>query len=238
MSLELIDYVNGTFSVIFVSISIIIGIILITKYFKTKQKILFLVGLTWILLVEPWYPSSFAFICFLFTGTLPPDRIYLLLGTILTPFGLIIWIYAYTEFMNVKRKKSILILLVLIGILYEIILFYLWFSNPYTIGVVTGPVDVNYNLIINIYLIGLLIIVEVTGITFARATMKSPDPETQLKGKFLLSAWLFFLGGSILDLLSWNSIIILTIARLILIISALAFYSSFNLPSWIKKKFL
>ena len=230
----MIDYINGTFSLILVSISFVVGIILISKYFKTKEKTFALVGLSWMFLVEPWFPSTFAFLCFLFTKLLPPDRIYLLLGTILLPVGLLIWIYAYTEFMSVKKQKLILIVLAMIGIAYEIYLIYFWISNPSIIGFVTGPVDVNYNLVVNIYLISLLILLEVTGIIFARATIKSPEPETRLKGRLLLVAWLFFLCGSILDIISANSILILFVARILLIISALAFYSSFNLPNWMK----
>lgn len=238
MDFEQIDYVNGTFSLIFVSISIIVGISLILKYFKNKEKIFIFVGLTWIFIAEPWFPSSFAFICYLLTNTLPPERVYLLLGTVLTPLGLIVWVYAYTEFMYSKKQKLYLIILVIIGVIYEVILFYFWIVDPSAIGVVIGPVDINYNIIFNIYLVCLLIFLEVTGISFAISTMKSPEPETKLKGKFLLLAWLLFLGGSILDLISSNSIIILTIARIVLIFSALAFYSSFNLPSWIKKVFI
>ena len=233
----MIDYINGTFSLILVSISFIVGIILIFKYFKTKEKIFVLVGLSWIFIVEPWFPSTFAFLCFLLTNKLPPDRIYLLLGTILLPFTLLIWIYAFTEFMSIKKQKLILILLAIIGVVYEIYLMYYWISDPYIIGFITGPVDVNYNIVVNIYLISLLILVEVTGIIFARATIRSPELETKLKGKLLLIAWLLFLCGSILDIISANSILILSIARIILIISALAFYSSFNLPNRMKKLF-
>ena len=231
----MIDYINGSFSLILVSISFIVGIILISKYFKTKEKTFVLVGLSWMFLVEPWFPSTFSFLCYLFTGLLPSERIYLLLGTVLLPLGVLVWIYAYTEFMYVKKQKLILIVLAMIGVVYEIYLIYFWISNPSVIGEVTGPVDVNYNLVVNVYLISLLILLEVTGIIFARATIKSPEPETRLKGRLLLIAWLFFLTGSILDIISANSILILSIARILLIISAFAFYSSFNLPKWMKR---
>jgi len=59
---------NGTLSIIYVFISILVGGTMIAAYFKKKEKLLLLVGLTWIGLVMPWYPSSVSFIVALFNN--------------------------------------------------------------------------------------------------------------------------------------------------------------------------
>jgi len=58
MALEPLDIVNGTFGLLFVVISIILGVIIVLKYFKTKDKNFLLVGFTWIFLISGWYGTS------------------------------------------------------------------------------------------------------------------------------------------------------------------------------------
>ncbi|MBA7520541.1 hypothetical protein ES705_12637 [subsurface metagenome] len=46
MSLEPVDIISGIFSFIFVAISLFVGFLILSKYFKYKEKIYFLVGAT------------------------------------------------------------------------------------------------------------------------------------------------------------------------------------------------
>lgn len=64
MALQFIDFANGVFSLIFVSISILIGLTIFSKYFEYKRRIYLLLGLTWIGMSAPWTPSSISLLTF------------------------------------------------------------------------------------------------------------------------------------------------------------------------------
>ena len=67
---------------------------------------------------------------------------------------------------------------------------------------------------------------------------KDECQEIKLKGRFLLAAFISWTIGAIMDAALQPNIITLTIARLILISSALEFYTGFLLPEKVKKIFL
>jgi hypothetical protein len=78
----------------------------------------------------------------------------------------------------------------------------------------------------------------ITGTLFGRKSLRSDNPEIKLKGKLLIIAfWSFFI-GAIFEIISHISIIILIVGRIILISSAIEFYSGFLLPNWMKKLLL
>ena len=68
MALNPLDILNGVFSLIFVVISLFIGLVILTRYFKYKERIYFLVGATWIFISEPWWPSCVSFLVALSNG--------------------------------------------------------------------------------------------------------------------------------------------------------------------------
>ncbi len=63
MSLNQIEFYNGLTCLIFMAISIILGSKLVLKYFKDKNRVYLFVGVTWIILVEPWWPPAVSFCC-------------------------------------------------------------------------------------------------------------------------------------------------------------------------------
>ncbi len=241
MTLEPIHIVNGVFSLIFSVISIIIGLTIISKYPKSKNRTVLLVGLVWIGIVSSWYASSSSFLVALISGgngymDAPP--FYFIIGAVPLPITAFIWMIAFTDLLYKNKQKLILLIFGLVGILFEILFFALLFINYDLIGIVTSPVDAEYELFITIYQLFLVILVLVTGLLFSRESLKSEIPEIQLKGKLLVAAFISFVTGSILEILSGISILILILARLILITSSIEFYGGFMLPNWMKKLFL
>ena len=71
---------------------------------------------------------------------------------------------------------------------------------------------------------------------FSIKSIKVDDPEVKLKGKFLLIGFLSFSAASIMDALIADQLIILLIARLILISSAIEYYLGFFLPKALANK--
>jgi len=237
--MEPLDFINGIFSVIFVFISLFVGLIIFLKYFKYKDKIYLYVGTTWMLISCPWWPSSLSFLIALSNGSEGlPEQIYFLLGNVVIPLAIIFWILAFTEFLYTEKRKLLLLIFSIYGLIFEIVLFILLFLNPNLIGTLNPPVDVSYKSFVLGYLLSSVSIVAITGIMFARLSLKSKDPEVNLKGKFLVISFIAFLIGAILDSAMPLNALTIVLTRLILIISALFWYGGFLLPGWMKKRLL
>ena len=235
MSLSPTDTLNGIFSVIFVAISLFVGFVILSRYFKYKERIYLMVGATWILISEPWWPSSVSFLVALSNGVGIPPQAYFLIGNILVPLAIVFWLLAFTEFLYSEKRKLILSIFAIIGVVFEILFFSFLFLNPDLIGDLSGPVNVNYKSFIMVFLIIFLLIVVITGFLFANLSLKSKDPEVKLKGKLLIIAYISFSVGALLDSsVPFNEATIIII-RLILILSAICWYGGFILPKWMKK---
>ncbi|MFX0104628.1 MAG: hypothetical protein ACFE75_03945 [Candidatus Hodarchaeota archaeon] len=237
MTLNSVDIVNGTFSLIFVIISLFVGIVILSKYFKYKERIYFLVGVTWIFISEPWWPSSLSFLVALGNGIGISPELYFLIGNILVPLAIALWLVAFTEFLYTEKRKLILLTFGIYGLIFEILFLTFLFLDPSLIGELTPPVDVNYKSFILIFLLSFIIIVVVTGILFARLSLKSDDSEVKLKGKLLIIAYIAFTIGAVSDAFPLN-IFTIIITRLILIVSAICWYGGYLLPRWMKKLFV
>ncbi len=238
MSLSFLDTVNGVCSLIFVAISLLVGFIILSRYFKYKERIYLMVGATWILISCPWWSSSLSFLVALSNGVGITPEAYFIIGNTLVPFGIVLWLLAFTEFLYTEKRKLILLVFALYGLIFEILFFTFLFVDPNLIGELNPPVDVRYNSFIMIYLISFLLIVVVTGFLFANLSLKSKDPEVKLKGKLLIIAYIAFAVGALLDSAITLNEVTIIITRLILIISAICWYGGFLLPKWMKKYLL
>ncbi|TFF63610.1 MAG: hypothetical protein EU521_00965 [Promethearchaeota archaeon] len=234
MELTPVELLNGVFSIIFVIISVAIGLRIILRYVKFKQKVLLLVGLTWLGLVSIWYASSISVLSILLFNQRIPDELFMFIGNGFLPLTSCIWIYAFTELLYHKRQKQLLLIFVAIGLVFEIYFLYYLFTDISVLGEIVSPVDASYNLPMTLYQVSLLVMIIVTGELLARESLRSDKPEIRLKGKFLAIAFPAFVLGAVFEILSDISIVILIVGRLILIISALSFYFGFILPQKIK----
>lgn len=238
MTLSFLDTLNGVFSVIFVAISLFVGFIILSRYFKYKERVYFLVGATWVLIASPWWPSSLSFLVALSNGVGIAPKAYFLIGNILVPLAVALWLLALTEFMYTEKRKLILSVFTIIGLTFEVLFLTFLFLNSDFIGELNGAVDVNYKSFIMIFLIFFLLIVVVTGFLFANLSLKSKDPEVKLKGKLLVIAYTTFSVGALLDSSIPLNEALIIVTRLILIISAFFWYAGFLLPKWLKKYLL
>jgi len=216
----------------------VVGILIITKYFKYKNKAFIYVGVAWIIMGAPWCSSSFAFLVYLVNGVGLPLEIYLILGYPLLPFGLFSFGLALIELKYKDKKNLICALLIIFVIIFEAYFIFFLFSNPLELGVLTSPVNIDFGTIITIFLIVALISVVIMGILIARESFRSDDREIKLKGKFLLLAFISLLIGAAMDTILPITFITFPIIRLILIASAIEFYFGYFLPFWLKTVFL
>ena len=243
MVLELVDYLQGSFSLIFTIISLIIGFSILIKYFQYKSRLYILVGLTWIGVATPWFPDSISFIMNIFFQTSLSIDWYFIIGNVTMPIALLLWLIAYTDMINKKNQKVILILAVFYGIIFEIVFFYLLITDKNQIGIINPlrPFTVEFGIFITIFLMIVIVILLVTGLTFAQKSVKSEDRDVRLKGKLLRAAFITFTLAAILDSLLGTIFevptdpllaIMVVITRILLMISALEFYGGFILPKW------
>ncbi len=235
MELELVQFLQGIFSLILVVISVIVGLRIALKYFEHKKKELLLVGISWIGIVAAWIPDSITFLMIIFLDTPLNEEAYFIIGTAFLPVFVLCYVTAFTDLLNIKKRKLVLRIILILAVINEVIFFYLLLSPVEKVGTFLGPFQVEFNPLIDLFLIIWLLVVVIFGILFARHSMRAENPEIKLKGKFILAAFIFYLVGAILDVLIPLTPITVVITRLILTLGAISFYIGFILPEWIKK---
>ena len=249
MTLELVDILQGSFSLIFVCISLVIGITILSKYSQHKSRLYILVGLSWIGIANPYFPDSISFVMnILFQQSLPVEW-YLIIGNVFIPIALLCWLIAYTDMINKKRQTLVVTLTVIFSILFEIAFFFIFFTDITQIGVIvpSRPFTVEFGLFLTIYLLLVILILLITGIKFSQKSIRSKEKDIRLKGKLLRAAFITFAIAAIFDSLLGTIFedptdpllaIMVIVTRLLLISSAFEFYGGFILPKWIHAIFV
>ena len=235
MPLSSIEIINGTLSLIFVIISIIVGLIIVSKYFKLREKIFIFVGLVWIGITMPYWSVSTSFLVALITDKPLSLEIYLFIAIFFLPIFFFIWWIAFTDLICKEKKKIILILYSIEALIFEIFFLYYLFTNPSIMGELESPVNMRYLSFVRIWTIIHAIIFLLTGLLFARGTIKIGNPEMKLKGIFIAIAFVSYFIGVTLDILFPVGFVL---NRIILMSSAVEFYFGFILPNWMKKLLL
>ncbi len=242
MALSTLENVQGWFTLIFVVISVILGIVISLKYFSTKNKQMILIGLTWIGLVSPYFADTISFIVInFFGGSALPDVPYFFLSNFFLPFVHITWLYFIADFLYKEHKKSIIIIVLIESIAFEIIFLYLLIFDPSTLGTRVSTFYVNWELIVLLYLLLSIALFLITGILFSRVCFKSTSKEINLKGYILIIAYLSFTVGVSLDVIfspPLQTELTLAISRIILTTAAIEFYLGFTMPMWLKNMLL
>ncbi len=247
--LEVVDFLQGLFSLIFVVISLILGFTILSKYSKYKSNLYILVGISWIGVANPWFPDSISFIMNLVVQQSLQVELYFIIGNVFIPIALLSWLTAFTNMISKKRQKIIILLTIIFSIAFEIIFFYLLFTDIDLIGTINPlrPFTVNFDIFITVYLLLVIVIMLITGIIFAQKSVKSEDKDIRLKGKLLRAAFIIFTIAAILDSLLGAIFedptdpilaIMVVVTRVLLIISAFSFYGGFILPKWMHSLFI
>jgi len=251
--MDIVDILQGSLSLIFVIISFIIGVTIISKYGKNKNRLYILVGLTWLTLSTLWLPEAISLLMSVFIGQTLAIGLYFIIGNVFVPVALICWIIAYTDMVNKDKQKIALGLILIFSVVFEVLFFYHFFLDINLIGVISPlrpfSADLGYSLAM-LLLISFLILF-MTGFKFARKSIRSENKEVRLKGKLLQFAFITFTIAAVIEKIARSILIgtvfadptililsvILVIVRVLLISSAIAFYGGFLLPGWMKKIF-
>ncbi len=232
------DFIQGLMSFFLVMTFTLIGLIILIKYFKYKHKAFLYMGIGWMGVAMPWYPSGFNFVYVLLTGLSFSDEFYFFLGNFFLPIIILFYMAGITELIFTNKQKSIVIIYAIISVIYEIFFLYFFFTDLSVIGYRSGVFSTEHLSFVLAYIIFLTLTVVIFGILFARDSLKADDPEIRLKGKLLLLAFISLLLGGIFDAGIELGPVGLVIIRILLMSSAFEFYLGFILPDWFKKLML
>ncbi len=238
LQLTELELIHGIFTLILVVTFLIVGLRIALKYLSTKNKIFLLVGFAWILISSAWWGSGFSFFTILITENPLPLSIYLLLGNAFIPFAVICWIFGYSVLISsISDKKFFILINVIISVSFEIFFVIFLFIAPSELGTIREKFYSQPGFIPMIFQLYAILLTIITGIIFSRRSIKSEDKKIQLKGKFLLTAFVFFTIGGFFDAVIPLNAITLIFTRLITILSAILFFIGFLLPKRIEKIF-
>ena len=238
MELSLLEFLLGLFGLIFVLITVTVGIIIISKYFKYKKWEFLFIGIGWIALPSGYYPDGINFIMILFYDKTLSLLIYLFIATVFLTPALFLWLLVITDLINLNHRKLVLTIFFIICAVFEITLLSLLFIDPSLVGTLINPFTVEFSLFTQVLILFALFVFMIFGFLFIKELFISKTPELKLKGKFLLVAFLSLLIGVFLEVVLPISPLTVVIIRLILISSSIEFYFGYTLPSWVKKIFL
>ena len=232
------EFLTGLFSLIFIIISIIIGLKIAQKYSESKTREYLLVGITWIGIVFPYFPSAITFLLVLFTNILLSTEARFMLGFGFLPTFLVIWLIAFTDLTYKEKQKQIMIIAIILCAILQVTFTILVLIDTSLIGIQVGLFHGTFTLFTRIYLISILITFFITGIIFSLKSIKLGGAEVKLRGKFLFLAFICYTVGVFLETILPVTALTAVLVRLIVIISAFEFYLGFILPEKIKRIFI
>lgn len=240
MVLVFFDFLNGFLSLAFVSITVILGAKIVSRYFEFKDKNYILVGFALIFFASGWYGSSFSFIIsLLFEGAALPIEIWLALNFIPLSIGIFLWVVAYSNFVYEEKRYLLQVPVGVYLLIMDVYMIYYIIVDPSIIMSKISAVDTQgTNFFLGISLGLIIILFLITGIIFSKAALKSDNEETRLKGKILMVTFPSFSVAAFLDALTQLTTLSVIIYRIILIFSAIGFYAGFMLPKWVQKLLL
>ncbi|MFX0002647.1 MAG: hypothetical protein ACFE9C_07615 [Candidatus Hodarchaeota archaeon] len=239
--LDDLTQLSGIFGFLAVAIAWLYGGIVLYKYIKSKQKVLFYFFLAIMFTMSPWYPSGLGYIYWLITRQEIIYPAYVLLGTIGVPVALLSWIQIYMPALHQKWKGIATWTVMCLSIVFYVYLFYFLFFAPGApvdalIGIKDSAIDISYKGFVLGFLAISLIISTVTGNDFAIASFKEKnDPVLKWKGRFLLLSFNLFAIGGIGDGFLPLTPASLIIFRTLMMFSSTFYYLGFILPGWTRK---
>ncbi|KKM26572.1 hypothetical protein LCGC14_1583450 [marine sediment metagenome] len=241
VELDGFSQLSGLLAVLAVSITWMYGLIVLFKAIKQKNKVLFYFFFAIIFTMAPWYPSGLGYIYWLITNEEIVYPVYVLLGTIVTPFALLAWLQIYMPALHKNQKKIAIWTTISLAIVFYIYTIFFLFIAPGApvqglIGFKRSAIDIDYKGFVLIFLAFSLLVSTITGNDFSIASLKIKDnPVTRWKGRFLILSFNFFAIGAIGDGFLPLTPATLIIFRLFMMLSSTFFYLGFMLPKWLRK---
>lgn len=235
MNLESLTIIEGILGIISISISIFLGIKMISKYFVFKKIEFITMGLTMIFVSNGWWGSALAFVLYALFNFEISDTLYIFISYGLSPIAFMFWTYTFCHLVYRKLKWQIVGVFLAISVLYEIFFFTFLFSNPSILAERVARSDSEANLYVFSYLIFILLTTLITYTIFFRQCLKSENSKIRLKGLFIYIGIIIFIIGTFIDAFISLTILTLFITRMILIFSGILTYIGWVMPNRVAK---
>ncbi len=237
IEVEFSEILGAFFSLLFVVFSWILVGLMFERYHRHKVRQLLFVGIAWIGISMPWTSDAISFILLITIGQPLDKYTKVIIELAFLPVAVIFWLIVFKD-ITLKKIKPIILVYLIIGILFEIFLFFALIFDFNLIGTYTPPLGIDYSLIVVLYLVLILLTFIIAGIYIALKSLKAKSEEIRLKGKFLLAAFISFLIATLLEIFLPTIAVGNMIIKIILMSSALEYYIGFILPGFIKNRFL
>ncbi len=225
--LDPLELFAGIFALVFVSISIFIGLLFLKKYFNTKRLEQLSLGLTWVLLSSAWWGAAFSFLSIAIFGYAFQEFEYLFLNNAFFVLSIIFWIYSFVHIFYQDKEKIVLIITTIIFGTLDAILICLLIINPLLVGRLDGYFATESGLYLTVLSFLVPAISFIFGVFFSAMSIKHDEPSIRKRGILLLIAFSSLLIGSIGIELFSDNVFGLTIMRIIFLSSAIEYYVAF-----------
>jgi hypothetical protein len=233
--LTLVEIIGGTLSLVYSVIGIIIGLIIISKYYFTKRKELLGVAFAIILSVIAWISSGISFLTYILFDYLFEAKLYLFLNYGFLLFANLSMIYAIVSLIYPKSLKKIVLIFLIIAVSFDILLIYLLYTNIALVGTMAGKFDSEAATIPTLMVIFVLITAVIYRVLFIKEFYKAKDKKLQWRGRFILIEVILMVIGSLIDAMASVNLTTLIIARILLVLRLLFIYLGWLLPDRVAK---
>ncbi|MBD3198087.1 MAG: hypothetical protein GF317_23760 [Candidatus Lokiarchaeota archaeon] len=244
MDLTTFQIIQGSFSLFFIVVAVVIAAFIIQRYIQYKSIEHLYVGLAWLGLAGPWFSDAIVFPTILIGNLINPTLTsadYLsitiavsLITTYYIPIAILFWLFAFTKLLGSENRKLIMIIFTLINLVFEVLFVFFTFYDLSYIGTYKGPFTYQWGLLTTIFYLTAIFTALISGLLFANKALKTDAKESRLKGKFLIISFVLFTIGSIIPYV-WFDIIGLVLSRLILVTCVITFYFGLNMPKFVKE---
>ena len=126
-----IEFLQGTLTFIFVLISLVLGLTIMSRYFKYKSRQFILVGISWMAVVSPYWPDAISYLLIITTGNELDTVLYIFIANAFIPLICITWGIVFTDFLySNKKNKKIMTLVIMggVGLTWELCVLVLFLS--------------------------------------------------------------------------------------------------------------
>jgi len=237
------EFIGGLFSFFYVITSTIVGISVMSRYLKYKEKSFIFVGLAIGGIACPWWPSAVSFLALSIFHFAIPDQLYLFLGITFAPIITFSWIIGLNILLYDGKNK---LLLIIYGIIFSLmdIVFLIVLSLfpdlvPLLIGIIQpNHLDVEYKGFIMLMFIIIVATVLITGDMVSWKSIKSKNHLVKIKGQILFTSFTVWAVAAVLDAVAPLNIFGVVIVRTILIIQAFGFYIGWIMPKFAQSFFI
>ena len=230
-----LEIAQGTLSLIYAIVGVLIGSLIVIKYFKYKRIELLGVGISISLACVPWFSSGISFLTFIFFGFTLPPALYFFINYGFVAFAILFYVHALTSLLYPESVKKIVLIYLILGIAFEVILIYLLFTNISMVGTMSGRFDSEAGSIPTLFVIFVLASLLVFTIVFIRSCFKSENEKVRWRGRFLLISTILMVVGSLMDTVLTITITTLFIARIFLVTRLIFAYLGWLLPDKVAK---